>query len=173
MNICIIFLWQSHKHTVHTCTYTQPITTAILITCYRRRHTLQVSLSVLPALSLSQEFRYNNIFPNLTFNPSKQITVEIPHLSISWNVFIVESTHRHTHAHTECMHTVIVILQSTSLRSHPDCQGNMLICDFIGENGVLHFHYWHHLTAPRGIRDRCTCMCVGWVMWVGVVVRQV
>lgn len=78
---------QTHAHTyTHTCTP-------------------QVSLSFLSAvaLSLSQEFRYNNTFPKLTFNPSKQITVEIPHPSMSRNVFMVTHTDIHTHIHTNTL----------------------------------------------------------------------
>lgn len=29
------------------------------------------------------------------------------------------------------------VLQNISLRAHSDCQGNVVICDFIGENCVL------------------------------------
>ena len=79
---------------------TQCITPAISITCYHCGHTLQVSQSV---FLLSEEFRYNNTFPKLTFNLSKQITVEIPpHPSIRRNVFMATFTHWHTrtaHAH--------------------------------------------------------------------------
>lgn len=73
--------------------------------------------------------------------------------------------HTVTHTHTHILpsaHTQTVILQNVSRRAHPDRLGNMLICDFIGKKkyAVLHFHYWHHLEAPWGCKDRRTCVCV-------------
>ena len=68
-------------------------------------HTLGVSVSPRSCtLSLSQEFRYNNTFPKLTFNPSKQITVEIPHPSMSGNVFM--AARAHTGKTQSCIHLV-------------------------------------------------------------------
>lgn len=49
------------------------------------------------------------------------------------------------------------VLQNISLRAHPDCQGNVVICDFIGENCISHFHYWHHFIPPGLAGILCVC----------------
>lgn len=131
--------------------------------CYKLMQSGILSVSPTLTLSDSQDLKFSNTFPKLPLilstkkkaKKNKQLEISYPFRSS--NAFEATHTQRlQTYTHS------LGVLQNISPWAYPDCQGNAVICDFIGENCIPPISIIGTILYLLGLLVYFGCLCVFW-----------